>query len=365
MAAGVFIITELVAGDPSNAGNGERFEWTASNTPTQPFNGSSGGGARACPFKPWRVGGQMRMVRTDYPNARKPSVQIMGPKKKPHTFRGRFDDRHNGAGYAVFEYRRLEAVFERASTIRLQYGPEVYEGIADNWDFDIRKLHDIGYEFVVDVHGRTDDATAPRIPPTPLDPGTLLDRYDVSVQAMLDADEGCPRTATAGTLANDVTEALVACVNVREELAATIDQRDVAPPEHPVDAFTRIATQFRAGRGAAYDLLVRLAAVRADLDMATMTAISVLEWEDWTRSLRYMARLTMGTAIVGDRSSTERAEPDAVRLYRPHAGEHLYAIARDFYGDARCWTLIFARNSLHDMRMSGTETLIIPERGGV
>lgn len=366
MAAGLFVLTELrTAGDPASADDGERFEWTADSTPALAFDGSRGGGARACPIKPWRIGGEQRQVRTNYPNARKPSVQVLGPVDKPHLFRGRFDDRYNGAGYAEFEMLRLEAMFKRGHTVRVQYGPHAFDGLVVSWDFDVQRLWDIDYEFTIDIHGRTSEGTTPRSQPTAPDLTTLLDRYDISIQAMLDAEQGAPRAAAGGTLAEDITETLVESVNIREELAATIDMRDTAPTEQPIDAFTRIATQFRAGRGAAYDLLVRLAGVRADLDMVAMTAINVLEFEDWTRSLRYMARLVMGTAIIGDRSATERTEPDAVRLYRPHAGEHLYAIARKFYDDAHAWTLIAARNNLHTFTMTGLETLIIPERGGV
>lgn len=366
MARHTFIITELQnAVDPASADEGERFEWTSDRDPTKPFDGAKGGGARACPIKPWTLGGNMRKVRTDYPGARSPSVQILGPARKPFTLSGRWDDRYNGDGYAVVEMRRFEAMCMRGNLCRFQYGSQVVEGIIDDWDFPIQRLWDIDYSFTVDVHQRPDEKNENRSPETPSDPMALLDDFDTAVQSMLEADSLAPRSLVGGTLSDDITEQLVEITSARTGLANTIDNRDTNPPEQPVDAFTRIATQFRAGRGAAYDLILRLAAVRADTDLGAMSAMAVLDFEDWIRSLRFAARIAMGKSRAGDLAATERAEPNAVRLYRPAQGEHLYAISRKFYGTPHAWKLIYDRNALQSFELAGTETLIIPERGGV
>lgn len=366
MAAGVFTITEIRdSGDPATADDVARFEWSADSKPTAPFDGSKGGGARACPIKPWGTTGAQRTVRTDYPNAKVPGVQVLGPVHKPHSFKGRFDDRYNGAGFAKFEWRRFLEMAKRGPIVRVQYDDIAYEGIVTDWTFDVQRMWDIDYEITIDIYNEPQEGDRTRVPVTPTDPLTALNDHDLAVQATLDADEIAPRNAMTGTLADDTSTALVAMVVARDSLAATIDQRDVAPPENPVDAFTRIATQFRAARGAAFNLILRLGSVRADLDMAQRTAIGVLDFEDWSRSLRFAARIAMGSALAGDLAATEHAEPDAVRLYRPSAGEHLYSIARRFYGTPHAWRLIYERNSLRTFVMVGSETLLIPERGGV
>lgn len=364
MAKHTFIITELRSGtDPTTADEGERFEWTADRDPVKPFTGTTGGGARACPFKPWPFGMQQRSVRTDYPGARSPSEQVLGPVRKPFTLSGKWDDRYNGDGYAQAEMSRFEAMVSRGNLCRFQYGPLALEGLITEADLEVDRLDFVRYSFTVSVHHRPEEKNLDRAPATIVDPFTTLDEFDTAVQAMLDADELAPRSMIGGTLADDVTEQLVEITDARERLATTIDNRDKEAPEQPVDAFTRIATQFRSGRAAAYDLLLRLAEVRSDLDLGAQTAMAVLDFEDWIRSLRFAARIAMGKAHAGDRSATERAEPNAVRLYRPREGEHLYAIARKFYGTAHAWRLIYDRNDLQAFTMLGTETLIIPERG--
>ncbi|HUS27611.1 MAG TPA: hypothetical protein VMZ53_03860 [Kofleriaceae bacterium] len=364
MARHTFVITELRSGtDPSTADEGERFEWTADRDPSKPFDGSKGGGARACPMKPWPFGGQQRSSRTDYPGARSPSEQVLGPVRKPFTLSGKWDDRYNGDGYALAEMERFEAMVRRGNLCRFQYGPLALEGLVVDWDLEVNRLDFIRYSFQVSTHHKPDEKNLERSPKTPSEPIALLDEFDTAVQAMLDADTSAPRALVKGTLADDITEQLVEITTARERLATTIENRDSEAPEQPIDAFTRIATQFRSGRGAAYDLLLTLAEVRSDLDMAGGTAIAVLEFEDWIRSLRFAARIAMGKGYDGDKAATERAEPNAVRLYRPRAGENLYAIARKFYGTAHAWRLIYDRNDLRSFELAGTETLIIPERG--
>jgi nucleoid-associated protein YgaU len=359
-----FVITELRSdSDPQHADDGERFEWTADSSPVAPFDGTRGGGARACPIKPWTIGGEQRTVRTDYPGAQLPSEQVLGPSRKPFTLKGRWDDRYNGSGYALAERKRFEDMCKRGNLCRFAYGPLVLEGIVKEWDFDVQRLWDIDYTFTVSVHQAPDELQSSRSPETPTDPTKALDDFDIAIQAMLDADRGAPRSLVAGTLADDITEALVEATTARQRLADTIDTRDQASPERPVDAFTSIATQFRAGRAASYEILLLTSGVRADLDLATLTPIGVLDFEDWIRSLRWAARISMNRGRAGDLAATERAEPNAVRLYRPRRGESLYSISRKFYGTPHAWRLIYDRNALATFELLGTETLIIPERG--
>jgi hypothetical protein len=366
MAEHVFTLQEIAdGGDPSSADDLARFEWTADPISKTPFDGTKGGGAKACPIKPWGTGGQQRTVRTNYPNAVIPAVQVLGHVHKPHTFSGRWDDRYNGDGYARFEWRRFVAMCKRGRIVRAQYGDIAYEGIITDYDCPVQRLWDIDYKFTLDVYNEPQESDQTRVPTTPNDALTSLDKVDLSVQAALDADALAPRNVLGGTLANDVTKVLVDMTAFRESLAASIDQSVLAPITTNVDVFSRIATQFRSMRGAASDLLVRLAPVRADLDMTERTAANVLDFEDWSRSLRYTARIVAGSSIDGDAAATEHAEPDAVRLYRPQAGEHLYGIARKFYGTPHAWALIHERNALHSFVMTGSETLIIPERGNV
>lgn len=366
MAAGLFVIQESGAsGDPGDAGDvGVRFEWTADSTPTRPFTGNSGGGARACPVKPWSQPMEQRIVRTNYPNAKKPSVQVMGPVLGQHTFTGRWDDRYNGAGYAKFEAKGIHELVDRGRVCRVSFDEFVFDGIFVSFDPKVQRAWDIDYSLTFEALSIPSDGDTLVVPITPDTPLTSLNDHDLAVQATLDADALAPRNSVAGTLANDVTGQLVAMTSTRDDLASSVDLINLSLPSVPIDSYTRIASQFNAARAAAFNLLVLTAEVRADLDMAHQTAISTLDFEDWIRSLRFNGRISMQTAADGATNATEHAEPSAVRRYRPSAGEHLYAISRRFYDTPHAWHLIYERNSLRTFVMTGAEILVIPERSG-
>lgn len=364
MANGVFIIQEM----PTDGSPGERFEWTADRRPPS----GKDGGARACPIQPFPLGGKLRTVRTDYPGSRKPSEQVLGPNHKPFKLTGMWDDRYNrfgqfsGGGYARQEMRRFEAMCFRGNPCRFQYLTIVRDGLIVDWDFPYKREWQIGYSFEVSVH---EDPQAPkdvaRSPETTDTPSAAYDKVDAAVQSMLEAHNKAPSSLIKGTRVPDVETNLTACTTARSQLGATLDNRELRPPFKPVDAFTRLAAQFRAVRAGAFNVIVGLAAARADLDMVAATAIDVLNYEDWGRSLRFMARIAINKSRDGDVGATKRAQPDAIRLYRPYKGESLYEISRKFYGTPHGWRLIYERNALTTFILAGNETLIIPERGGV
>jgi hypothetical protein len=358
VAAGVWTITELRRG-PQGASEGETFVWSADTSPPTP-----NGGGRCAPKAPWTIGGQMRQKRTDYPNSRTPSAQILGPVKKPQTLEGAFDDRYNFAGFAVGEMRRLEAMMERGNLCRISFQDQTFLGIFVDWDFPYRRKWQIGYVLQFDVHERPENFDlSDRVPDLEMSPAVMFDALDRSVQGALEFSSTAPRSLLAGTTVPHVDAKLARMATSVDQLAATLDNREILPPEHPVDGFTRLGTQFREVKAASYELLLELGAVRSDTALAVQTAIGVLDFEDWTRSLRYAARLAIGRAVAGDRACSARAEPDAVRLYRPQAGESLYAISRKFYGTPHAWRLIYDRNHLTSVTLTGDEVLIIPERG--
>lgn len=380
MAEGVFKILEIGDGDPTSADAIELFEWTADSKPATPFDGTKGGGARACPIKPWGIPGQQRVIRVNYPNAKVPTAQVLGPVEGKHVFSGRLDDRYNGAGYARFEWRRLLAMFQRGRFVRVSFGDIAYEGIVEDWNFDVNRLWDIAYHFTIDVYNEASQTDRSRVPITPADPVTALANVNFAVQATLDVDDRAPRNALTGTLANDVSTRLTAMVAAVESLGATVEHfvsgavgktdavfgaanKVFDKVDKVENAFTRIATQFRGVKAAAFALTTRLASVRSDTEMSQRTVMDVLDFEDWSRSLRYMARLSAGISDSADRDATEHAAPSAVRLYRPAQGEHLYQISRKFYATPFAWQLIYERNALTSITMRGNETLIIPERG--
>lgn len=360
MAAGVFTITELRRlgsnGVPPDA---ERFEWSAGTT----MPNERRGGARAAPLGSWALGMQAIHVRTDYPGARSASLQVLSIRRKAFTLSGKWDDRWNFPGYAVGELARFEAMVGRGNVCRFQFQNQVIDGLIVDFDPDYKGDWLVRYAFTVEPVGRPEEYQPNRSPPGPLTPAQRFDDAAVTILAMQEVADTVPASALGRTLADDVAGTVVDTVVARDQLGATLDQRDLRPNAQVAASLPRLSTQFRQLGDSAQQVINGLVAVRADVDVVTQTAADVLRFEDWSRSLRFHARLLLGRSIAGADDMQERAEPNAERLYKPSAGQSLYKISREVYGTPHGWRAIAERNGLSTMTLTGDELLIIPERG--
>lgn len=356
---GAFVIEELNRTD----GEAERFEWTSDRA------GENGGG-RAIPRQPWDMGGDQRTVRTDYTGAKVPSEQVLGPAQAPQQFTGRWDDGYNFDGYAEQEMRRFEAMCNRGNLVRISFQAQSFEGLITTWRFSYRRAWDIHYTFGVSVHARADEyQISDRSPATTRSGIDAFDDVNDLVNALALANEeelraGALEAKLAAGAADAAKAALATITAERSALGATLDAATLSPTAAQALApFRRMATQYRTIANGAADGIQNLIQVRSDLELGVATALDVLNFESWSRSFRFQARVLMGDANAAAADMDERDAPDARHLYRPHRGESLYAIARKFYGAAEAWRLIADRNALTDFTLTGDELLIIPERG--
>jgi hypothetical protein len=274
VAAGVFVIQEE---------DGERFEWTSDRRPP---NGARGG-ARATPRGAWALELKQRIVRTDYPGSRTPSTQALGSAWEPFTINGRWDDRYNYAGYALEEWRRMLGVVDRGRLCRFQFQQVVFEGQIEAVPVEYQRDWDIRYSLRVIVHQTPSLFDPDRSPETALTPAQTFDDLDLAVQVALEEDKGAPRTLLVGTTAVDNESNLAQMASDRDALGSTLDGQELNPLEKPTDAFTRLATQFRQVRASAFNTIVDLAELRSDTELAVLTAIGVLDFETWTRGVRF------------------------------------------------------------------------------
>lgn len=361
MATDLFTITELrrVAGANGVPPDAERFEWSAGTK----MPSANKGGAKAAPLGSWALGMQIIHVRTDYPGARTASLQVLSARRKPFTFTGKWDDRWNFSGYSEGEFARFEAMVGRANVCRFQYRNQVMDGLIVDFDPDYKGPWLCRYSFTVEPIGRPSEYQPNRSPAGPLTPIQRFDAAAITILAMQEAADTVPASALGGTLADDVAGTMVDTVVARDQLGATLDQRDLRPNAQPAASLPRLATQFRQLGDSAQQVINSLVSVRADVDVVQQTAADVLRFEDWSRSMRYHARLLLGRSIAGADDMQERAEPGAERLYKPSAGQSLYKISREVYGTPHGWRSIAERNGLSSMTLTGDELLIIPERG--
>lgn len=355
MSAREFTITELQrAGDGGFVDTKVKFTWT--------------NGGRSAPRGTWKFGVEQRTVRDDYPGSTEPVEQVLGPNFKEFTCEGIWDDRYNEPGFALSQYRAFEALVQRGSMARIEFETITINGIIKGCDFDYKRADFIGYTFTVSPHFRQPGALARTGPSRKrtvdaLRPPTeFRDNAAVAVDGM---EAGLPNAAAFNALvAGDLHQTVKGRVGTlrtdADTITTAIDQR-INPKIDEFTALKRVAAGFVAMKGNAFSLITDLAAAKSSLDMAYGDAVSVLDYDTWTRNLKALARTLALTGHNGNAELSRRVQPKAIAIYYPSKGESLYGISQRFYGTPSRWRLIADRNGLTTLTLQGDEALIIPE----
>lgn len=360
--AGVFKVEELTGTVLDS------FAWVSSKTPPPDKNG----GARACPQGQWQIGASLRTVRTEYPGATSPSEQVLGAQQEEQNFQGSFDDRYNYPGYAIATMRGFEDLCRRGTTVRISFQAQSFIGIIRTWKWNYKRASEIGYEFTASIHKRSewvDHAPAEGNSRTltravrDVDEATavLLEQYNESDGSR--ASLGGGSAANVPSIDSDVRSSLLDVSNSRDALTDTVDQQSVNAAKNPLVTLGRITAHAQAVQAAALNVTLTLAEARSDVVCTGKSAMAVLNFEVWSRSLRGSARLVMGQSRVASEAAQERSDPTVKALCRPYKGESLYSISNRYYGTPHAWRLIADRNGLRTMTLMGDEVLLIPERG--
>ncbi len=359
MSERVFTITEMRrAGDGGMVETPIKFEWTNDN--------------RAAPRGSWKFGVEQRTVRTDYPGAEEPVEQVLGPSFKEFSLMGCWDDRYNFPGFAVDTWRAFESLVQAGALVRLEFEGVTIHGIIKDADFDYWRASYIMYSFSVSPHYRHQGALARTGPvrkktPEALKPPTeYRDLAGAQVQGMQALNDGVPGTLF---IANTIKGDLFPTVRARtdtiferfKDVVSAIDQRIDAKVQQ-FEAIKRVASAFAVIQGQCSELLTDLASAKSSINVAWDNAVSILAFDEWVRSMTAYARILLLTSKEANAELSRRVEPHAIALYKPHAGESLYGISQRFYGTPGAWRQIADRNSLTTLTLTGTETLIIPER---
>lgn len=370
MPGATFLIEELnLLGGVEPPGGFQRFEWDEAH--------------QNIPLKPWTFGVEQRTVRTDYPGADDPTEQILGPNFSEFSVEGVWDDRYNAyevsedlrrtataetirglsGGYAVAEWKRFELMVRRGNVVRITFEDVVIQGVITDFELQYFHQHRIGYKFTFSPHHRQPGGffALKRSPRTVLNAQQLRDEVGEEVTEALALHELAPTTSLIGTIYADTDELVGEWVSKLAEIDTAISQRQLSPELEPTAALFRLAQQFYTMSVIGQQVLDLLSATDADEALSYMSGDKVLLYNVWARGLMYQGRRMV---VTGRRAASElqqRAEPNAIALYRPQADEHLYSISNRFYRTKDSWRAIAKRNGLTTYKLTGDELLIIPE----
>lgn len=364
----IFIVEELsvLRGTPPPGGY-QRFEWTAAN--------------RSIPRAPWPFGVKQRTVRTDYPGADDPTEQILGPNYTDFTLEGVWDDRYNPKagplelgptaeeartarhGFALEEWQRFELMVRRGNPVRITFQEVQIQGIITSADFEFFTRNRIGYRFTLSPHHRQPGGffALKKSPRTALNAKQMLTEISEEVDTLLTYHELAPQLALVDTLYDDVNTYVEQLATGLVSIEDAIDQRNLSTISETNVALLRIGSLFYEMATLAVNLIDVLKAYDSSEALDFENGERTLNFDVWSRGLMYQARRIVVVSYRAASDLQQRAYPQAMRLYRPQAGESLYAISNRFYQSPHNWRLIAERNGLDDFALTGEELLIIPE----
>ena len=375
-----FVIEELnPLGGKTPPGGFARFEWDHKR--------------RNIPRQPWSFGIHQRSVRTDYPGADDPTEQVLGPQFTPFTLEGRWDDRYNPLepipsvnapadrregrpsipdivrrvrGYAKAEREKFEAMVRRGNPVRITFEDITVQGIITDCQFDYRRSWDIGYSFTVSPHHRQPGGffALKRSPRSVLNAKQLRNEVNAEVEDAAMTHERAPQSRLAGTLYQVVDTLVTEWSSQIGVIDEAIEQRNLSLETEANTALLRLGAAFLSlsSTGAQLIHVLRSEDSAEALDFERPTG--VLDYDVWARALMSTARRIVVTSQRAASEIQQRAEPNAIALYRPQEGEHLYAISNRFYKTPHNWRTVFERNGLSSTTLTGEELLVIPEVTG-
>lgn len=345
----VFVIQELPAQGSKENRDAIRFEWDRRH--------------RNIPRQPWTFPKTVTTSRTDYPGTvNDPTEQVLNVHFDPFTLEGRWSDKFNGPGYAIRTLRKFEDLVDAANLVQFTFGSIFFVGLITNLTPTYLRDQEIRYAFTVSPHHRQPGKRAGRSPRTVLNAAQLQTESQNVLDAAEAAHARAPLFFVTGSLYADVTAELAVWTATLSSIDDTINQRVVLPDFEPSSALRRLAALFRLLKATGETLRTLVRNVRSDTDLGFISGASTLNFDAWVHAIAAESRRMM---IHGERSGRElesRADPVAIALYRPHAGEHLMKISNRFYNTPFNWRRIATRNKLgNTTTLTGEELLIIPE----
>lgn len=306
---------------------------------------------------------QLRVTtsRDEPPGSTDVIEQVISVAWQPFEVHGAWDDKWAGSGYAsatLLEFRKLVA---RASLVRIEFEELSFDGLITDFTFHYLRQTRIEWEFTLSPHRMGDGETRVGVIVQPTSRPT---REHVAEAERMAAELASRREAARSIPLKDDSFSIlgVNLDSIQANIAAARVSSDRGIEVDAVRQLTSLGSRFRGVRDNAQRTANDLAKLRSDTQVAFDDAIQTLKFDSWTRNTAADTRRLSVRSSEAERDMRAQAAARPRALYRPFAGESLYAIATKFFGSPAAWRAIYSENNLASLVLEGTEELRIPER---
>lgn len=339
-------------------GGGAVFQWTRGN--------------HAMHKGPIEVPVRLRTVREDMDGVIEPVEQVLGWNYDRQTYAGEWNDKYLGTDNALNTWRAFEAMVKRGRRVRVEFQQQTYVGLIVSFTPKYKRPDYIEYSFDLSVHSSPSIGTDTPgvITQVPTSPGDAADELDELVAQMnpihtdvggVVDETGAPSPKPKFQVKGDVFSRVGAALRALASNVASAKSAVEQGVDNDPRSILRLAQRFQGLASSAAELRGNFGSMRSDTDLGFQHAISVLEFEQWSRGLATDARLTHRAADDNARAIAKRAKPGKLALYRPHKGENVYAISQRFYGTPFEWRRLLDVNHITTTEFTGIEVLVIPD----
>ena len=290
-----------------------------------------------------------------------PVEQVLGVSWDPFDIQGEWSDRWAGRGFASRTEVEFARMVGRTPLVRLQIDQQSIVGLITNFTITYRTADQIGWKFTLSPHRNERVGefrqSANVVPPKPINV-----RVDEMAQVFLDLTdlaEGASKLPVSGF---EIEESVSQLAELGDAVERARAAADTGIGQEATSKLLTMAATFRRVRGAAENIFLDIGRRRSDVALAFDDAISILKFEEWSRSTLNQAAKTIGVSRLAEFDMRSKAErrPQAIHIARQ--GESLERIALRYTGNADNWRSIYDANNLGSLVLDGGEELIIPAR---
>lgn len=324
----------------------KRFSWDTDN--------------RAAPRGQWEYPLELKKVRDE--NARgEPDIQVLAVAFGDFSLEGVWSDRWGGDGFADRTRQEIEDLVQRATRCRFTLNSISFDGLIDKLVVKYKLDWEIGYKLEITPFGKPEKRQQRQQRSKSLSgPAQMFSRLQTLVAVIKTAANAAPAAVTKLTTRVQVAKLAADLDGKVTAIGEVLAGRVLGNDQKAQNNLERTAAAFRSVAAKSVELVDLFAASKASTLIATTNPLAEASTSGWLRTIVSGAREAQSLSDEAARSLMLRARGATKALYRPRAGESLYAISTQFFGTPHQWRQIAAVNSLYGMTLTGEEWLIIP-----
>ena len=344
-----FVITELERiGTGTLKDTKQKFVWT----PRQ----------HSMPEKPIEIPITVNTSRESEVGTTRPVEQVLSSAIEPFDFNGTWDDKFAGSGFAQRMRRDFSEFVARAPLVRVEWQQEAMVGIMQRLIITYLRRTKMRYAVTFSPHSEafTGDIIRPTIAPIPIQARIDEIKTQIDIGDLLQSELGATLPVT-DDLFKDTSSIYNGLKAKLDNLNSTFKDK-FGVVEQATENLKNISFIFGDIRGSAQSMLLKLASVRSDVNIAYRNTQKALAIDEWSRGMSALARTTILVSTDAKADVDERVFSVPKRLYRPFKGQNIYSVALQVYGNTASWRAIVKANNLVALTFDGTEELVIPKQ---